>query len=336
VTHHATALDEVRDLVGGPLRRALDRLDPDTRHLCGYHLGFWDADANPTDGAGKGLRPALALLSARATGAGDEFGVPAAIACELVHNFSLLHDDLMDGDVERRHRETVWHRFGAAAAILAGDAMLALANEILAEVASATTPWAVRCLNATTRRLIAGQTLDLAFERRTDVTLAECLKMAGDKTGALLACSASLGAVLADAPSELALGLADYGAHLGAAFQLTDDLLGIWGSSERTGKPELSDLRARKKSAPVVAALESGTADAAELRSLYFGDQDLNEEQLRHVAELIERCGALVWTERKADSEVDAALGALAELDLPSRVATELTTLATGLAGRDH
>ncbi len=263
-----------RDLVGPAMESAIARLTPDVRVVAAYHLGFADAAGNPTgngNGAGKGgkaLRPALALLSARAAGAPPERGVTAAVAVELVHNFSLLHDDIMDNDTERRHRPTAWTVFGVGAAILAGDALLALAQDLLLEDGNPQGAWAARCLSAAVQRLIGGQGSDLAFEKRDDVTLAECLDMAGDKTAALMACACSIGAVHLGAPPTLAMGLAGFGAHVGLAFQLTDDLLGIWGAPEVTGKPVRADLRARKKSLPVVAALNSGTPGAAELRAL--------------------------------------------------------------------
>ncbi|HZC27983.1 MAG TPA: polyprenyl synthetase family protein, partial [Actinopolymorphaceae bacterium] len=148
---------DTRRLVEPALRAAVDRLDPSTRLTCGYHLGFWDADGRQatvdTDpekpgspSGGKGVRPSLALLSAVAAGLPTGDGVPAAVACELVHDFSLLHDDVIDGDTERRHRPTVWARFGVADAILAGDALLSLANEVLGEANSRTVPAAIRRL----------------------------------------------------------------------------------------------------------------------------------------------------------------------------------------------
>lgn len=324
-----------RRIVEEPMRLALDRLDPTTRHVSGYHVGFWDADGNPGAGAGKGVRSALALLSARAAGAPAEAGVPAAIACELVHNFSLLHDDVMDGDTERRHRPTAWTCFGTSPAILAGDALLALANEVLAETARPTTAAAVRRLNACTRRLVAGQTADLAFETRDDVTLEECVRMAEDKTGALLSCAATLGAVLEDAPPELALGLADYGMHVGLAFQLVDDLLGIWGQGARTGKPVWSDLRSRKKSLPVVAALRSATPAADDLAALYARDRPLTEDELATAAALVERSGGRAWAEDAVARESRAALDLLDALALPGDVKAELTTVTHRLSGRD-
>ncbi|HET7327753.1 MAG TPA: polyprenyl synthetase family protein [Nocardioidaceae bacterium] len=332
----ASMFDDAYRFTEPALRAALDRLDSQTRLVCGYHLGLWDADGGPGAGRGKGLRPALAILSARAAGAPAERAVPAAVACELVHNFSLLHDDVMDGDTTRRHRPTAWVRFGVPAAILAGDAMLSLANEILVQAPEQTVAWAVRCLNTTTRRLIQGQAADLAFESRHTVSVDECLQMAGDKTGALLACSASLGAVLVDAPGKLALGLAEYGEHLGLAFQLNDDLLGIWGSPDRTGKSVWSDLRSRKKSVPVVAALTSDTPAGEQLRRLYAHDAAMSEQELAQAAVLVEEAGGRAWTEQRADAESAAAVQALDGLDLPSTVREHLAALIRLMSGRDH
>jgi geranylgeranyl diphosphate synthase type I len=319
-----------------PMRDALDRLEPDIRLVCGYHLGCWTAEGEPTDEGGKGIRPALALLSARAAGGSWQDGVPAAVACELVHNFSLLHDDVMDGDLERRHRATAWSAFGTPSAILAGDALLSLANEMLAAAPGPTTTWAVRCLNACTRRLIAGQAADLSFETRAEVTPEECLTMASDKTSALLACSASLGAVLLDAPPDLAIGLAAYGEHLGLAFQLVDDLLGIWGSPARTGKPVWSDLRARKKTLPVTAALASDRPAAQRLRELYATTEALSEPELAETAGLIEQAGGRTWTEDRVERESAAALEVLDGLDLPRDVRHELDDLTATLSRRDY
>src|SRR5260370_42131065 len=172
-----------RDLAGPATQAAIAGPSLGVRRVGAYHYGLADADGNPiSGGSGKALRPALALLSARAAGAAPERGVTPAVAVELVHNFSLLHDDIMDGDTERRHRPTAWTVFGVGAAILAGDALLALANDLLLQDMAPGGPWAPPCLSTPLQRLIAGQGEDLAFEKRSDVTLDECLEMAGDKT----------------------------------------------------------------------------------------------------------------------------------------------------------
>jgi geranylgeranyl diphosphate synthase, type I len=324
-----------RDLVGPAMEAAVARLSPEVRTVAAYHLGMSDATGNPGGaGAGKALRPALALLSARAAGAPPERGVPAAVAVELVHNFSLLHDDIMDGDTERRHRPTAWTVFGIGSAILAGDALLALAQDMLFEDNGPQGPWAARCLSAAVQRLIAGQGADLAFEKRSDVTLSECLEMAGDKTAALMACACSIGAIHIGAPPALAMGLAGFGAHVGLAFQLTDDLLGIWGAPEVTGKPVRSDLRARKKSLPIVAALGSGTPQGAELGALLARTEPLSEADLVQAADLVVAAGGRSWAESEADTQLTSASKCLAEADLPDDVRAEFTAIAEFITAR--
>jgi geranylgeranyl diphosphate synthase type I len=293
-----------------------------------------DADGRPSGSGGKALRPALALLSARAAGAPPRRGVPAAVAVELVHNFSLLHDDIMDGDTERRHRPTAWTVYGTGAAILAGDAMLALAQDILLEDAAPQGVWAARALSAAVQRLIAGQGADLAFEQRDDVSLTECLTMAGDKTAALMSCACSIGSIHVGALPELAMGLAAFGAHAGLAFQLTDDLLGIWGAPEVTGKPVRSDLRARKKSLPVVAALSAGTAESGELAALLTREEALSEDDLVLAAELVEAAGGKTWTENEAGTQLAAAHQCLADTDMPGDVRAEFAGIAEFITAR--
>jgi geranylgeranyl diphosphate synthase, type I len=324
-----------RDLVGPATEAALNRLSPGVRRVAAYHYGLADADGNPVrEGSGKALRPALALLSARAAGAAPERGVTPAVAVELVHNFSLLHDDIMDGDTERRHRPTAWTVFGVGAAILAGDALLALANDLLLEDMAPGGPWAARCLSTAVQRLIAGQGEDLAFEKRGDVTLAECLQMAGDKTAALMACACTIGAVHVGASPEMAMGLAEFGGHVGLAFQLTDDLLGIWGATEVTGKPVRADLRARKKSLPVVAALSSGTPEASELAQILASDAELTEDDLIHAADLVIAAGGKQWAEQEADSRLAAAADSLDGVGIPADVRAEFIAIAEFITAR--
>jgi geranylgeranyl diphosphate synthase type I len=326
------SLDASRTMVEPAVRAVLDRLDPETRQVAGYHLGYWDETGRPGALGGKAMRGAFALLSARAAGATAERGLPGAVAVELVHNFSLIHDDVMDRDTERRHRPTAWTVFGTSAAILAGDVLLSTAAEVLGEADEP--QWAVRCLLAATRRLIAGQAADLRFEERDDVGLDECVAMARDKTASLLSCATSIGAVLAAAPAALTMGLAAYGDHLGLAFQLVDDLLGIWGDPAATGKPVGSDLLSRKKSLPVVAALTAGDPSADELRELYR--EPITEADVPHAAELVAAAGGRDWAETEASRQLDLALSRLDALDIPDDVLRELTELAHFVTGRDR
>jgi geranylgeranyl diphosphate synthase type I len=194
--------------------------------------------------------------------------------------------------------------------------------------------WAARCLSVAVQRLIAGQGADLAFERRDDVSLAECQEMAGDKTAALMACACSIGAIHVGAPPAVAMGLAGFGAHAGQAFQLTDDLLGIWGSPAVTGKPVRSDLRARKKSLPVVAALTAGTPASAELAALLRQADPLSEDDLARAAGLVEEAGGKDWTENEAAAQLAAAHRCLAETSIPDDVRAEFAGIAEFITAR--
>ena len=332
-----------RGLVAPGLREAVERLAPSVRHVAGYHFGWWDAVGGPIDApAGKGIRPALALVCARAVGAPAEVAVPAAVAVELVHNFSLLHDDVMDGDETRRHRPTAWRVFGVGSAILAGDALLTLAMDVVSAPAGATGagggagpdgspggPGAqlLQTLSRTVQELIDGQMADLSFEARPDVSLGECLDMAAHKTGALLRAACRLGAQAGGGRPEEVGALTSYGADLGLAFQVADDLQGIWGDPARTGKADYSDLRNRKKSLPVVAALESGTAAGAELRAWFCASGEPGAADVGRVAALVEQGGGRSWAEARLASLHASAVAALEGRATAPAAVAELTAL---------
>ena len=270
----ADVLEHARDVTQPLMRDAVARLTPSIRDVVSYHLGWTDAAGNPTAvKGGKGIRAALATLSAEASWADAAVGAPGGVAVELVHNFSLLHDDLMDGDVERRHRPTAWALWGPSVALLAGDALSTLATDVLLRTPNPAAPQAALALCEATAEMIAGQADDLAFEARRSVSVEECMGMSTAKTGALLGCAASLGAILAAAPPATVRALRDFGRHLGVAFQATDDLLGIWGDPATTGKPTGNDIRQRKKSMPIVSALAAGDDEARELDALLFDSQ---------------------------------------------------------------
>lgn len=327
-----------RDLVEPALRAAIDRLAPRLRLAAGYHRGWWEADGRPrAGGSGKALRPALAVLSAQAAGGPVEPALPGAVAVELVHDFSLLHDDVMDDDAERRHRPTAWAVFGVPLAILAGDALVTLAVQVVEESGAPGRDDARAALMDAVQELIRGQVDDIDLEGRLDATLDEVLRMEAGKTSALLACSASIGARALAAPPALVGGLHRFGFELGLAFQLVDDLLGIWGEPEVTGKPVLADVRAGKRSAPVVAALRSGTPAGDELGALLAAGTPTSEPDVVRAARLIEAAGAREWTLGAADDHLAAALRALDEAPgIVPEAHDDLVDLARYVLARDR
>jgi geranylgeranyl diphosphate synthase type I len=281
-------LTRSRELVRPALQEAVGRLHPWVSEMAAYSFGWCEVGGAPaTASAGKGVRQALAVLGAEAAGAPGRAGVPAAVAVELVHVFSLLHDDIMDGDPARRGRPTVWKAYGTGPAVLAGDALFALAVETLADSGAD----AVRLLSAALSDLVRGQADDLLFATRPwrgpeRVRPDEYRAMAEHKTGALLGCAAALGALLGGAPPAAVAALDRAGRQLGVAFQIVDDVLGTWGDPLVTGKPVHGDLRERKKTFPVLAALDAPTPAAARLARLLESDGAPEE-----IAALVEECG---------------------------------------------
>ncbi|MCK8437701.1 polyprenyl synthetase family protein [Streptomyces sp. D2-8] len=325
-------LDRCRALVRPALEEAVGRLHPWVGEMAAYSFGWCEVGGAPAVASGgKGVRQALAVLGAEAAGAPERAGVAAAVAVELVHTFSLLHDDIMDGDADRRRRPTVWKAYGTGPAVLAGDALFALAVETLA--AQPGGAGAVRTLSVALGDLVRGQADDLLFADRPwtgteRVRPDEYRAMAEHKTGALLGCAAALGAVLGGAGPETVGALDRAGRHLGVAFQIVDDVLGVWGDPRVTGKPVHGDLRERKKTFPVLVALDSPRGDriAALLES---GDAP------ETAAALIEEAGGRSAAMAEARRHITAVERALADVPLAAAPAAELRSLLAHLARRD-
>ncbi len=297
-----------------------------------YHFGWWDCDGIATEAApGKGLRPALVLAAARAMGGTIEAARHAAAAVELVHNFTLIQDDVMDADAVRRGRPAVWRVWGATDAILAGDALHALAVWTIADAPCAVSSVIMR-LEGAVIELCLGQHQDCVAETRAQVSPEECLEILLHKTGALFGCACALGALCADAPPDAVAALDRFGRELGLAFQLVDDLIGIWGDPARTGKPVGGDLLRRKRSLPVAAALSSATPAGRELAELYAADRPLSVETIVHVADLIDRAGGKDWARAEAVSHFRAARACLADFTDTA----DLVALADRVIHRDR
>jgi geranylgeranyl diphosphate synthase, type I len=266
-----------------------------------YHLGWRAADLSPEEGnPGKLLRPTLTLLAAELVGGLEAAAraLPAAVVIELIHNFSLIHDDIEDGDEARRRRPTVWRIWGQAQAINSGDALYSLARMRIWELPRlGVEPRLVvrlaELVDRTCLELCEGQHLDMSFERQRDVTEAMYLDMIGRKTAALMSCAAEIGARIGT-PEDEALGnqLGAFGRALGLAFQLRDDVLGIW-SAQDLGKSEAGDVRRKKMTLPVIHALEhAARADREALAAIYSGDGPATDEQVIQALGILDQSGA--------------------------------------------
>ena len=310
--YHQEILQELRRAFLTPNASLAQRNGDDTLlRLYGqmqYHLGWLDQQMLPADGhPGKLLRPKLLLLSYELAWAQERPSsahspkpslrpaLPAAAAVELAHNFTLLHDDIQDGDVERRHRPTVWSVWGIPQAILVGDAMLALTRlhlwRVLDEgVEPATALDLAKLLDTALLKLTEGQHLDISFEQRQQVSLASYEEMIGRKTACLMRCAIEMGATLGTRNREVIGGLARFGNALGLAFQVRDDMLGVWATQAESGKLPAGDIYRRKKSLPVLHAFQYAQPDDHEtLAQFYHQDAPITSEQVQEVLAIFTR-----------------------------------------------
>lgn len=348
-----SALQRIESMTGGPGALDLTSFYGQMR----YHLGWVDATFAPSRAnPGKLLRPTLLLLAYEAAGANglaphDEGetesrdhllrALPAAAALELTHNFTLIHDDIEDGDEERRHRATLWKLWGIPQAINTGDGLFALSRLVLWNVLErGVEPSTAVRLGALLDRacliIAEGQYLDISFESRQGISVALYIDMIRRKTAELMACAAEMGALLGTRNEDTVARLRHFGEAIGIAFQVRDDMLGIWASSEESGKTAAGDIFRRKKSLPILHALEhANPIDQKTLSDIYSQEQSVNAAQMRDVLSIFARtkthayCRAFLAEQcRQAHDALDAlATIPLAESAIADRALQDMKAL---------
>ena len=307
-----TLLTDMREAIEVDLKRSIQWLDSEPytelAHMIGYHMG-WKDQGHPR---GKRLRPMLTLLICAGIGANWEKALPAASAVEWVHNFSLVHDDIQDQSETRRGRLTLWKRWGLAQALNTGDAIFALSRMATYQLVMVGNSYETaldvqHILDHACLQLTQGQHLDLAYETKENVSISDYLKMIDGKTSALLSAASAIGAHIAGAPNSTIESYRSFGHHLGLAFQIEDDILGIWGETNLTGKPAGDDLLRRKKTLPTLYGLENSTT----FSHLFL--QETDDVDLGKLIAALDEVGAGKYARSMAQHHIDLALAALKE-----------------------
>jgi geranylgeranyl diphosphate synthase type I len=298
------------------LEEIIDSCPPSLRNMLRYHMGWQDEHGHSCGReSGKFIRSTLCLLSCQAVGGDTSQVMPAAAAIELIHNFSLIHDDIEDASYERHHRPTLWKLWGQSQAINAGDAMFTLAYLALLKlkekgiagekIASSGKMLSLACLD-----LCEGQYLDVEYENRLDITIEEYLDMAAKKTAALLAVSTSLGVYLGSEDDKLVGFFHLFGKELGVAYQICDDILGIWGVEESTGK-SAGDISQRKKTLPVVYGLQNSKGEARSRLEKLYSKESIEGEDVVEVMKILDQLSARDYAEDLAEKYYGRALSHL-------------------------
>lgn len=329
--------DEMLLAIEADLHSALDVIEEKDyfvfRKMIEYHLG-WRSEG--TEVKGKRVRPLLTLLICGALSGKWQSALPAATAIELIHNFSLIHDDIEDRSELRRGQETVWKKWGIPRAINLGDALFVVArlsSHRLADhgISLETTLAVVEALDQACLKLTIGQDLDLTFETKELVSEEQYLTMINGKTAALVSAATTVGAIVAGADADTVHAVENIGKHLGLAFQIQDDILGIWGVPDKTGKSAADDLRTRKKTLPVI----FGLARSEEFVDLWRVPPS-NESMLEAMRIALQNAGALEDTRALAEKYTRLAEESLQELDPGGAYAIELFSLSQKLLSRQH
>ena len=324
-------LSRYTSLIEGGLRVALAG-DSLLYAILRYHVGLENEHGAPALALGKLIRPSLVLFTTEELGGNIEQALPAAIGLELVHNFSLIHDDIQDHDEMRRGRKTVWSLYGIAQAINAGDLMQALA---VAQGARAGKEIVAALVEAAVA-MIEGQGLDLAFEEKRvkEVNVASYLDMIDKKTGALIRSAFRMGGLLAGSPIGVVQDLVEMGRDLGRAFQIRDDLLGIWGNGTVTGKPQGSDIRRKKKSLPVSMVFAQACGEGRDFLTEVYSREEVDDKDVERVIALMERANVRQACEERVSAHLEQARARLATLPFSERGIEEMNEFIDYLARR--
>lgn len=315
--------------------------------MISHHFG-WEADVESLTPEqilkgmnGKRFRPLITLLVAKALTGEYQQALPAALGIEIVHNFTLVHDDVMDKSLERRHRPTLWARWGSSQAVNTGDGLYSLGIEsVCASIAHGVSPdrtiEAVRLVTDACVATVEGQMLDIAFEQRMGVTSEEYVTMIEHKSGILIGCSTQMGALMAGASPEVQSSYRQFGRSIGIAFQIWDDYLGIWGAPKVTGKSASSDIESRKKSYPVLVALERAQGKSRDqLLSIYQQDR-VSADDVKTILGILDEVDAIAQTRQMIDVFFEEGLDALAETGVDNTIQEQVRQLSKFLVARDY
>ena len=335
-------IDRYGESIQSALRTTLSHETPFVYDMLRYYMGWADESGAPVVAStGKAVRPTLCLFACEAVGGTVSRAVPASVALEFIHNFSLVHDDIQDEDETRHNRKTIWAVWGKPKALVAGNVLRVVADMSLHGLAEVglkeyKAVEAVGLLTEAYLEMIEGQFLDLSFEGRHDIGMNDYRRMISRKTGALLRCSLNLGAAMGTCDHRTVAAFRECGRALGYVFQIRDDILGVWGKAEVTGKPVGADIIRKKNSYPVVYAMEQATGRDIEVITSIYDRPTLESADVDSVLEIMDRVGVQEHAQAEAEVWAGLAIEALDTVELSPAITREIEDFIHFLLVRDR
>ena len=342
-----TILKTYRNIINCALRGSLANESLPVYDMLRYCMGWSDCQGEKVNGiSGKAVRPSLCMFACESTGGDVKYAVPAAVALELIHNFSLIHDEIQDHDEIRHHRDTLWKVWGVPKALVAGNILRVVADKALEPLHHLAHPEAMEVgrnlLTEACLEMIEGQYLDISFEGRLNISQDEYMGMISRKTGALIRCSVNLGSYIGSVYTSRALGVEyvsrfrEVGEHLGYAFQIRDDILGVWGREEDTGKQVGLDIRRKKNSLPIVHALATASNKELDILKKVYSRDVVSDNDVEMVLDILESLGSQKHAEDLASQYCGLALEAFDSIDINIKSRGEMEDLIKFLLVRTY
>ena len=333
-------LEKYREIIDTHLRADIPETGSEIYKMLRYCMGWSDEHGNPISmTVGKLLRPSLSLFTCESVSSSVYKALPAAVTLELIHNFSLIHDEIQDFDETRHHRPTLWKLRGVPRALVAGDVLKIVAESSLERMRFTMPPdTPIKCLALVTEaclEMIEGQYLDIHFEGRIDISLDQYLKMISLKTGALIRCSVEIGALVGNSANvEIARIFRRSGGYLGYLFQITDDILGVWGLEGETGKSVGVDVRRKKNSLPIVHAMTTSNESSQKAMGRVFDKDELSDADISEILEILESADSKTYCQKLAEVYAGKAICAIADANIGKEKLTEYQDLCEYLVVR--
>ncbi|MCH2307365.1 MAG: polyprenyl synthetase family protein [SAR202 cluster bacterium] len=318
----------------------IDQSHPPVYEMLRYSMGWIDGNGNPSLSQGKALRPTLCLYTCESLGTPYEKALPAAVALELIHNFSLIHDDIQDKDLIRHHKPTLWARLGTSKALLAGNIMRVIADKTATGLISNNLPPSVifevlELLTQSSLEMIEGQFLDIQFESQSEISINDYLKMISLKTGALIRTSIKVGALVGTQDRKVISNFNDFAINLGVALQIRDEYLGIWGKAPQTGKAVGADILRKKNTLPIIHLKSKSSGVNSKQVQKVFSKDKINSHDVSDILEIMGEIHTKDYTSQRTNHYCNLAFEYLKKLDLDNEYEKDFLELLEFFRSRE-